>query len=824
MVTYRLQLTPDSGFAAAREALPYLRDLGITHLYLSPISEARAGSTHGYDATDPTRIRSQLGGEHEIRLLSDSAHALGLRILLDIVPNHMAADTTNPWWRDILQSGPASPYAPFFDIDWAAGGGKLILPILGRSPATAIAAGELTLHPGPPPQIRYFDRLLPTAPGTADSGPLPDILDRQHYRLIDWREGPHRVNYRRFFDIGDLAGLAAERPEVLEATHRLPLSLLHSGQIDGLRIDHIDGLLDPARYLRELRERTSPSLPILVEKILAEDESLPPDWPVDGTTGYEFLNLASALFIDPGGLSRIQAAARADLGLPPFAQTAIDCKARAAETLFPADLARLASAFSHAFDAAGAPDRPCTDSLRRSLIAISARLRVYRTYIRSFPASPTDLARIDQAADGADIHPTLLAALRGDPPFNSGPAAAAALDAIGRWQQFTGPLAAKGIEDTALYRHITLASLNEVGGEPEPHTDALEAFHTRVSERAARWPLSLNATATHDTKRGEDTRLRINTLSEFSDEWLASLARWRAWHAPLRARLPAGDAPSPAAESLFYQSLLGVWPAQDGPLDDIADRLTAAMTKSAREAKLRTSWLAPDEPYESALRSYIREILLGDAGRRFREDARPLRRAASFFGAISSLAQVVIKVLAPGSPDFYQGTEFWDTSLVDPDNRRPVDFTARASALALLPPAPPPPALLADLMAHWPTGLIKLFTIRAALACRLELGDSPSPYTPLHPRGHKPLHILAFQRSSPDHPFLTIVPRLTATLTTPDTFPLGPGVWGDTAIPLPEDSPRRWRNRFTGEEFTAADAIPVHAALASFPVAILSPA
>jgi len=846
MITYRIQLTPSFGFDSARDILAYIKALGATYVYLSPILEARRGSTHGYDTTDPARVRAEFGGEPAFRKFSRAAHDLGLAILVDVVPNHMAADPSNPWWRDVLRLGPGSRFASFFDIDWEAGGpgkGKLILPVLGRPAAEAIAAEELKIEGGDEREIVYFDRRFPAAPGTARGPSVAAALAEQFYELVDWRQGASRINYRRFFDITDLAGLRMEVPEVFDAAHELILRLMASGDIDGLRIDHVDGLFDPAGYLRLLRSRIDElpgdrrGSPIVIEKIFAVDERQPRTWPVEGTTGYDYLNLVNALFVDPAGLARIEDYSRLKLGLfDSFENTAHACKVRAAEALFPTDLCRVAAGFTRAFKAAGPSlaAAPNESELRRSLAALSVSMNVYRTYIDQFPVAAADAARVQRAADaarerGAPPHPALLRAILGQPPFDTGPAAIAALAAIQRWQQFTGPLAAKGIEDTALYRHIALVSLNEVGGEPVLHGDALGAFHAAMNERAEHTPGTMNTTATHDTKRGEDTRLRISVLSELRDQWPAALDRWRQWHAPLRAKLDSGDAPSPVDESLIYQSMLGIWPADDGDLSAPAERLGAAIVKSAREAKLRTSWHQPDDAYETAIRSYVQGVMIGDGGRRFREDSRDLRTAAAFYGAVHSLSQVVLKVFSPGSPDFYQGAELWDTSLVDPDNRRAVDYDARRAMLESMPEGTPAPGFLGRLMSDWRSGAIKLFTIRRALACRrlLESSDALSEYEPLELKGELASHLCGFARRAGSRRCLVVAPRLVAGLTKPGDFPIGPSVWGNTQLATRGTMPPRWRNCFTGNVVTVdpgAKTIPIASILAEFPVAVLESA
>ncbi len=832
MATSRLQLTPAFTFAAARAVLPYLHAAGISHVYLSPVLEARAGSTHGYDVTDPTRIRAALGGEEEFRRLAETAGDLGLGLIIDIVPNHMAADPSNPWWRDVLRNGPASEYAAFFDIDWEAGDGKLILPVLGCPLEEAIREGQIRIVDGREPHLAYFEREFPLADATHNGGALAVGAALQHSRLVYWRRGATTVNYRRFFDIGDLAALKVENDRVFDDSHAVIVRLAREGLIDGVRVDHVDGLADPAAYLKRLARTLDAAAPkgrrvrIFVEKILSDDEELAPDWPVAGTTGYESLNVIHRLFVDPPGFAVLEAGAHEDgIVSETFHETATGCKAWAASALFAPDLDRLEGAFGHAFDATPAIERPSDADLRRSLIAVSAALDVYRTYITSFPPTDADRNRLDRAlAAAGPVHPAVAAILTGSGPFGGSPEA---LKAVRRWQQFTGPLAAKGVEDTALYRHIVLASLNEVGGHPDMPVDAVSSFHESMAERSRIRPQELVATATHDTKRGEDPRARIAVLSELPGEWRAALGRWRSWHAPLRAELPEGSAPIAADESLFYQSLLGIWPCEERPLEEIATRLGAYLVKAAREAKVRTSWLDPNAEYEDALRSYINGVLLDEAGALFRADAQRLRRTVAFSGAVSSLAQVVIKTLAPGTPDFYQGTELWDLSLVDPDNRRPVNFELRRTMLTRLSngPGAERKELLNDLMTSWPDGRIKMFVTQRALGCRARLYSAdPAPgYRPAHARGERADHVCAFVRDAGSFRLLVIAPRLVSRLGGPGEFPVGAPTWKNTVLCLPEGSPEEWHDEFGGQSIASSGGrLPLAAAFGDFPVAILT--
>jgi (1->4)-alpha-D-glucan 1-alpha-D-glucosylmutase len=873
IATFRAQFAPQWRFEHAAAIAEYLRDLGISDLYASPILEARAGSTHGYDVTDPTRIRAEFGGRDAFLQLATLLREHGLGIILDIVPNHMAADHGNPWWWDVLKHGRDAEHASFFDIEWNAADGRVILPILGAPLDECLANRELTVGSAPSgaePAVCYYDKRLPIAPGSAAA--LPDtaddlraLLDRQHYQLTFWRDGLRTINYRRFFDIADLASLRAENPRAFEASHRLIFELLAGGHIRGLRIDHIDGLYDPRQYLERLRERL-PAGYLIVEKILAHDERLPADWPIDGASGYEFLAAINPLFVDPRGVGMIEADAQQRLeAAPAFEGAAREAKRFVIRQLFQAETDRLKRLLLDIADAAG--EYLDHFHLGAALTETTAAMAVYRTYIAAADQPPTaeDRGRLTEALDTAAAYArdtsapwsgalTLLRRiLIADPAPIPAAAAELAFEFIRRWQQYTGPVMAKGVEDTALYRRITLASLNDVGCDPDLlPADPCTAFHQFCIDRAATSPRSLNATATHDTKRGEDTRLRIHILASMPSEYLDALDRWSLWHQPLRTALESGPAPRPADEALIYQSLLGIWPTEasaagDTLDEDIASRLTEYMIKAAREAKLRSNWHAPNEHYEDALRRFIHALVLGPEGAPFREDSRILRERMMTAAAAHSIAQVVLKCFTPGIPDFYRGTELWDLSLVDPDNRRPVDFERRTTLLAELrrrtsaaTSAAAHRELLDELMAEtgplgWRTGAIKLFTIWQSLAFRRQHAEllTRGEYIPLTLTGAFAKNLFACARRlhtpAGDRWALAIVPRLVGRL--PDPFPRGEA-WGDTAILLPKGTSGAWQTTFAPRAPAISTApgtcdparLLIADVLREFPVALLSPA
>jgi (1->4)-alpha-D-glucan 1-alpha-D-glucosylmutase len=653
--SYRLQLSPGFTLHDALAVLPYLNRLGVHHLYLSPILEARPGSAHGYDVVDPTRVSGELGGEQALRALAAAASERGMGLIADIVPNHMAADESNPWWWDVLRLGRESPHAVAFDIDWEApaAAGRLVLPVLGEALDDALASGAVhAVDDGDGPLVGYHDRRFPLAPGTEGLA-LSDLaaaLCEQRYELCFWREGLERLNYRRFFDVSDLAALRADDPEVFRRSHELVLRLVREGVLQGLRVDHVDGLADPGAYLRRLRAG-APGAYIVVEKILAPDEAVPDDWPVEGTTGYEFLACAGGLFVDAGGAAAIAETYVAATGRPAaFERTALRAKREALHRLFAPDTDRV-------LRRAQAAGLGPTSDLREPLAALTVHLDAYRTYADSGGLSPQDRGRLERATHAAAEEVADVEALR---------RLAAAVDAPGEptlpfvqgWQQLTGPVAAKGVEDTALYRDTRLLARNEPGLDPSFMTAAPRQLHGWCAGQAARHPMT--TTSTHDTKRGEDVRSRIAALTLVPERWAAF---WESWRDPA---LSGADA---SADWLALQTLAGSYPVGGG--DRYPDRISEYLVKALREAKEGTSWLDPDEAYEARAVGRVRELL---ADRDFTEAVGALAGELERLGAAISLGQLVAKLIAPGCPDVYWGNERTRLTLVDPDNRGPVDF------------------------------------------------------------------------------------------------------------------------------------------------------
>jgi malto-oligosyltrehalose synthase len=821
--TYRLQLA-GLGFAGARRIVGYLHRLGIQTLYVSPVLAAVPGSTHGYDVVDPTRLDPDLGTDDELAGLLGELAAHQMSLLIDIVPNHMATAAENRWFADVLARGPASPYGRHFDIDWAAADGRVVLAVLAGPLAEVRAAGQLVVEapgePGPP-ELAYADRRLPLDPdgpaGRAGEPVSDEVLGAQHYRLTYWRLGRHLINYRRFFDVDSLIGVRVEDPAVYRDTHRRLLALAADPQVIGVRVDHIDGLADPAAYLERLHRDlagTGPGRPrVLVEKILARDETLPAGWATEGTSGYEFADLAGGLLVDRDGAAALAAWAAGDGGpTGGFAEVAVQAKRDVLAALFPGPLDRLAADVLATLAAEGAsPDLDRAD-MAAALAELTAQLDVYRTYVDATGARPSDLRRLDRARRAARpqldaegrraldlVVPGLTLARAADRPGADGPAW---LDLARRFQQLTGAVAAKGVEDTALYRFDGLVVGAEVGGSPaQPAVDP-PTFHRAMALRARRWPESLNATSTHDTKRSEDVRARLAALSEVPEVWASTVDRWSRRH----QGLVGSPGPSRHDRLLAYQSIVGVWPLTTAGRRGLSARVAAYLVKAAREAKRETSWLEPDERYERALVGFCRR-LLGGADERFGPEVERVVEQIGPAGALNALTLVVLRSTAPGVPDCYQGNELWAPALVDPDNRRPVDYGRREAMLDRLDRAVArrgPAAVAAELLARWPDGRIKLYTtaqlarLRRDRAALFERGT----YRPIGPSGPGADHVVALARRRGRDWLVAGVTRRPIGLVGPGRFPVGRPAWGPTRLSLPPGAPRRFHDVLTGAEVT----------------------
>ncbi|MEZ4502651.1 MAG: malto-oligosyltrehalose synthase [Dehalococcoidia bacterium] len=843
--TYRLQLHAGFGFDAVRDQAAYLARLGISDVYLSPILQAAPGSTHGYDVVDPTSLSAELGGEPAFERMIEELRRLGLGLVVDIVPNHMGiAHGANPWWEDVLRLGQASPHAPVFDIDWDLPDpdlrGRVLLAILGDHLNAVLARGELTLEGASSAiEARYFDRRMPLAPGSVEAvlGATPDLqawnaqrtspagieawhrlLEAQHYRLEFWREGKPRINYRRFFEIDTLAGVRQEDPEVFERTHALLLRLVGEGAITGLRIDHIDGLRDPAAYLDRLRAAAGDETYIVVEKILAPHEALPADWATDGTTGYDFLNELNGTFVAADHESEVLTTYRGFTGREePYSAVAYASRRAVIEGplagRFEVTLARLRGAARAAVAEIDAED---FDEAARAVVASMPVYRTYHTPTALGPDAPPVIeAAIEAARAQAHLDPRAVEAVRS--LFQAPPVGEARTQVLAL-QQLMPAVAAKGLEDSAFYRYFPLASLNAVGGEPDRFGVSVEEFHADNEARRRDWPMSMTVTATHDHKRGVDARARIDAISELPEEWAAALERWSEMN----------DAPASGVarldEYLLYQTLLGTWPPEAGPddiEDDFADRIEAYAIKALREGGERSRWIGPDEDYEAALTAFIRRVLDPATSRAFVGDFAGFARRTARLGAINSLAMVVLRIAAPGVPDTYQGGERWDLSLVDPDNRRPVDFEARHAFLDEMSSAEPR-ALIED----WPGGEVKQFVLARMLEARRALDPLfiEGDYVPLEARGARAEHVIAFARRLQDRVAIAVAPRFVASMTPATTGgPLWAPDWGDTTLDLPPDiEAARLHDAITGVEVSPSGAaLPLAEVLGSFPVALL---
>ena len=672
--TYRLQFNRDFPFAAAEAILPYLDRLGISHVYASPITAAVSGSPHGYDVIDPTRINPELGGEDGFRSLVAGLRGRGMGIVIDIVPNHMGvAGGENAYWNDVLRHGEGSRYARWFDIDWSE---PLLLPILGAPLGEVIAAGDLALVDG---ALRLYGADgPPLRPDVSADGDLRTLVEAQHYRLASWRTANDQLNWRRFFTINDLAGLRVEDPAVFEATHALYFSLFEQGLIDGVRVDHVDGLADPAGYSRTLRARFDAigggrRAYIVVEKILAEGEMLARDWGLDGTSGYDFMRDVTGVLHAPEGEAPLGDLWESISGRPAdFADEALAARQQLLAWQFAGQTDRCVAAFAELARSASA-SHPVFEAvtpamLRRAIERLLWVFPVYRSYGLGNHGPASDGALLDRAlADSAAFCPpgeAEIARYVVEWLAGRGPGSAElAAEAVRRFQQLSAPIAAKAVEDTAFYRHGVLLSTNDVGFAPEQFALDTAQFHAAVGARGRDFPHAMLATATHDHKRGEDVRARLAVLSGVPDLWAERVADWMA--------RSEGQGVDPADRYMLFQTVFGAWPID-------ADRIKAWQTKALREAKLRSSWEAPDAEYEARCAALVDTLLADDA---FTAEMDAFVQRLAPAAIANSLAVAVLRNTVPGVPDCYQGSELDDWSLVDPDNRRPVDYAARAALL-----------------------------------------------------------------------------------------------------------------------------------------------
>ncbi len=925
--TYRIQLNPSFGFNNLGTIVRYLKDLGISHVYASPIFEARRGSTHGYDIVDPACINPEIGTREEFERLVKKLHDLGIGWIQDVVPNHLAYDGKNRMLMDIFENGSLSKYFTFFDIFWNHPyenmQHKLLAPFLGAPYGECLENGEIALRYGEQGfSIAYFGLSFPIkiesyydilnwrigelreslGPEHADYikflgilyvlNSLPEdeqrreeryahilfikkmlhevyaenreirdhidrnlieyngirgdtssyakidtLLDSQYFRLAYWRVANQEINYKRFFNINELISVRVHDEEVFRETHKLVIELLRAELIDGLRIDHIDGLYDPEEYLGRLRD-ISDTMYIAVEKILEPDEEIPVRWPVQGTTGYDFLNYMNGLFCRKN-LQREWTALYREIAEngEGFMELVFQKKRLIIDRQLTGDLDNLAhllkliaNRYRHGRDIT-------LHGLRQAMVGILTFFPVYRTYVRSMTISEHDQRIITEAvkkAQAASPHYALeisfieklflsdfydeLTPVERD----------ICSDFVMKFQRLTGPLMAKGFEDTVLYLYNRLISLNEVGGDPIAFGVSLHQFHTFNRNRAEQLPDSMNASATHDTKRGEDVRARINVLSEIPKEWKKYIRRWQTANKKYKRLVGEKTVPDSNEEYFIYQTVVGSYPLYEEERETFIDRMEAYMVKVLREAKVHSFWSEPNVAYEEAVGSFIRDIFSPSRSNVFLKEFLAFQKRIAKCGMVNSLSQVLLKMISPGVPDTYQGTELWDLSLVDPDNRRPVDFNSRMSYLDEIRKLDSETRIdyLKETLQHWEDGRIKLYIVQRALTLRNELTNvcRRGDYVPLRVFGKYKNHIVAFARTNAAHAVVCIVARWVSGFMEEGRLPLGKRCWEDTAVELPGRVEQHWTNRLTDERWKTDSRKKIRVAqlFSHIPIALLT--
>ncbi|HRA46666.1 MAG TPA: malto-oligosyltrehalose synthase [Thermomicrobiales bacterium] len=967
--TYRMQLHAGFGFVAATRQISYLRDLGISHLYTSPIAMAVPGSMHGYDVIDQNRLNPEIGTRAEFDAMVAALHAAGMGLIIDIVPNHMGiAEGRNPWWQDVLENGRFSPQVETFDIDWQPLKpelrNKVLLPVLGDQYGVVLERGELHLvEQDGAFTVWYYNTPLPIAPpsypvllrevlqiaeaelaaddivllelqsliGTFERLPtgrpvseeavterlreqtigkmwlqrllaessvvraavdtvvlrcngtvgerasfdlLDTLLSEQSYRLAFWRVAAEEINYRRFFAINDLAAIRPEVPAVFAETHAMFLELITAGAVDGLRIDHTDGLWDPAGYFRNLQRAafvarcrrlwTDPEtwpqaqeaialwwdqqsdrpeirgVTMVVEKILTVGEQLPADWMIDGTVGYDFLNEANELLIDAGQVAPFTRLAAGFTG----EDRSFSVLGRAARhMIMRVALTSEVNVLVNVLNAVSEHDRRTRDftlnDLRNAVRSVIACFPIYRTYLgpedaevgpedaRAIERAVRDAIRFNPEQDQSIFEFILQVLIEAVAPEEDSPQAADKRRFRYKMQQLTGPVMAKGLEDTAFYEFNRLIALNEVGGEPDRFGRSVPDIHAAFRRRASDWPHTMLAGSTHDTKRSEDARARIAVLSEFPRDWRAAINRWSRLNRKHRRRVEGFAAPHKADEYVLYQTLIGVAP-DDGlhPAPEYVERIVQAMQKSVREAAVRSNWTNPHEGYEAALEHYIRTVLDPAVSSEFLADLALMEERVARAGWINSLTTTILRFTTPGFPDLYQGTEIRDESLVDPDNRRPVDYGMRHKMLTSLRRRAKRTTIVAEAVAGGEQGLAKLYAIDQILATRAKYPEifAQGDYLALTGHGPQAEHCLAFQRRSANTEMIVIVPRLVDTLTRNGPHvPLGEAIWHDTVVVLPTEAVGTWRDVLSGQNLDVGReaTLRIGEALRTLPAAVL---
>lgn len=920
--TYRLQLTPHFGVAQLVGIVDYLALLGVSHVYLSPIMQACAGSLHGYDMTDPRQLNTELGSEEAFETLSGRLKELGMGWVQDFVPNHMALSGENPLLMDLFENGTASAFRPVFDVNWEHPyemlRGRVLIPILGSFYGETLESGQLRLsfdergfalcyweHRLPlcmesyplvlehrleqcrqelgaenpdliklvgvlhalknlegshPPQRteqvqfiksmlwelynsngvigQYINNSVQIFNGICGEASSFNLLDelhgRQIFRLSYWRVASEELNYRRFFTINSLISLRVEDEGVFDVMHRKLFELVRRGWIDGVRIDHIDGLYDPATYLNRLRSALPQSY-VVVEKILAREESIPHTWPVQGTTGYDFMNYVNGLFFRRAHIRQLESIYRRHVReVADFEVLIFEKKRLIIGKHMAGDVDNLALLMKRI----SSLDRNGIDitlyGLRRALVDILANFPVYRTYVNTPQYRPEDRAHLESALKKARernpglvhefdfIQKFLLLSL---PDYVSQQERDQWLNFVMRFQQYCGPLMAKGLEDTTLYIYNRLISLNEVGGWPQNPGVTLRQFHAFNHDRALNWPASLSATATHDTKRGEDVRARINVLSEIPAEWGAQVGRWFALNRGFKRGKGRAGIPDANDEYHLYQTLVGSWPcsAEQEPL--YRQRLQEYMVKAVREAKVHTAWIKPDSTYEDGLRAFIEAVVDEQRNREFFELFRPFVRNVSFYGMLNSLSQLMLKLTLPGVADIYQGCELWDFSLVDPDNRRAVDYTVRAAMLQQirLQMQQDSGACIRACYQDLDSGRIKMFLLHRLLQARADFPElfAQGDYIPLKVQGRAHNNLCAFARTSGGLSMVVLVPRFYTALSAIAVLPLEGNCWGDTVLQIPYKLQGEVVEFISGRPLQLGSTVAIAEVLGNFPVALL---
>lgn len=924
VATYRIQFNSQFKFQDAHAIAPYLKELGISDLYASPIFKARRGSTHGYDIVNPQQLNPELGTREDFDALSQTLQNQGMGWLQDIVPNHMAYDSQNDLLMDVLEYGPNSEYFRFFDIEWehpyAGIAGKVLTPLLGDFYGNCLERGELQLKYDEESglSINYYGFRIPLRiesyaqfithdlgrlsrsigqkhpdfikllgilylvksaiaetsggqrrlqvafikgllwelyqsnvevqtfldhnveifngePGHSASFDLLDaMLDDQYFRLAFWKVGAEELNYRRFFTVNELICVRVEDAKVFKATHSLIQELVEKGQFTGLRIDHIDGLYDPKQYLARLRESMGDTY-ITVEKILEPGEELPEDWPIQGTSGYEFLNQVNGVFCQTQNEEIFTQIYYSFTGTRySYDELSKFSKQLIAEKNLAGDIENLANMLKRIAGRYRYTSDFTLNGLRRAIAEVLVLFPIYRTYITPEGVSKRDRAYIEEVIDQAkeevpqlvhelDFIKKLM--LLDHEDWLTEDEKAQWTHFVMRMQQFSGPLMAKGIEDTLLYIYHRLVALNEVGGAPYKFGVTVPEFHAFNQLQAAQWPHAMNASSTHDTKRSEDVRARINVLSEIPDEWQVEVETWRAWNQQYKVQTPERTIPSANDEYLLYQTLVGAFPFEPYDHGIFVQRIKDYMIKAIREAKVQTAWLRPDTEYEDGVTSFVEKILDPQQNSDFFTRLQAFQAKIAGYGIFNSLSQTMLKLVSTGVPDIYQGTELWDLSLVDPDNRRPVDFQQRWHALKDLKQQAEGDrlGLIEDLKRTVTDGRIKLFLIQQVLAARNQQRQifEQGSYVPIKVTGTLQDHVVAFARQFEDQMAIAVVPRFLTRLTGPDTFPLGESFWGDTHLEIPNGEQMKWHHVLTGETLAGSNVLSVGTILQHFPVALL---